>query len=82
MTFPNKLPPKTFQSKRFGDPDFAAVSHLADTAFLTGGEHRTEMGVGHERFWNQRRQDLALYVAKFLPVGQNVQIYEEIGGPT
>jgi hypothetical protein len=82
MTFPNKLPPKTFRSKRFGDPDFAAVSHLADTAFLTGGEHRTEMGVGHERFWNQRRQDLALYVAKFLPVGQNVQIYEEIGGPT
>lgn len=79
-TFAGSLPATTFRSTRFGDPDFAALSHIADKSFFEGGEHRTEMGVGHARFWNQRRTDLARFVAKFLPVGQEIQIYEEIGG--
>ena len=80
-TFAGTLPHTTFRSKRFGDPEFAVLSQLADQAFLTKGEHGTEMGVGHSRFWNQRREDLMRFVAKFVPVGQKIQIYEEIGGP-
>ncbi|SCY10400.1 hypothetical protein SAMN05216420_102311 [Nitrosospira sp. Nl5] len=79
VTYPETLPRTTFLSQRFGDPDFAGLSHLAEATFLTGGEYRTEMGVGNSRFWNQRREDLARFVAKFLPVGQHLQIYEQIG---
>ena len=77
--FQDRIPPSTFQSTRFGDPDFVALSPLAHPDLLTGGEHRTEIGVGNIRFWNQRRDDLSRFVAKFLPVEQNAQIYEEIG---
>lgn len=80
VTFAGELPATTFLSQRFGDADFAALSHIADQALLTQGEHRTEMGVGHARYWNQRRADLARFVRQFLPVGQDIQIYEEIGG--
>lgn len=73
------IPPASLRSIRFGDPDFAALSELADPDLLRGGEGRTEIGVGNSRFWNQRRDDLARIVGDFLPVGQNAQIYEETG---
>ncbi|WP_019955005.1 hypothetical protein [Yoonia vestfoldensis] len=80
-TFAGRLPRTTFQSRSFGDPYFAALSDLADAACTTGGEYGTEMGVGHARAWNQRRADLARFAARFLPVGQNIQIYEDTGEP-
>jgi hypothetical protein len=80
-TFAGRLPRTTFRSRRFGDPDFAALSGLADAAVTTGGEYGTEMGVGNDRAWNQRRADLARFVGRFLPVGQNIQIFEDIGEP-
>lgn len=76
------IPPASLRSTRFGDPDFAALSDLADSGLLHGGENRTEIGVGNSRFWHQRRNDLARVVSTFLPVGQNAQIYEETGGRT
>lgn len=80
-SFAGRLPRTTFRSRRFGDTDFAVFSNLADRAFFTGGEYGTEMGVGNTRAWNQRRNDLARFAARFLPVGQNIQIFENMGEP-
>ncbi|WP_346836704.1 hypothetical protein [Microbulbifer sp. SAOS-129_SWC] len=80
VDYERTIPPASLRSIRFGDPDFAALSDLADTGLLRGGENRTEIGVGNARFWHQRREDLARVVSTFLPVGQNAQIYEETGG--
>jgi len=80
VEYADTLPPGSVLSRRFGDPDFAALSELADRELRQGGENRTEIGVGNARYWNQRRDDLARVVANFLPVGQNAQIYQETGG--
>lgn len=77
--FEEAIAPETFLSKRFGDPSFATLAPLADARLFEGGEYRTEIGVGNKRFWNRRLDDLARFVTKFMPVGQNAQIYEDVG---
>ena len=80
VTFTGAVPEVSFASQRFGDPDFATLSPLADQRLFTGGELRTEIGVGNSRFWNQRIDDLSRFVSKFMPLGQEAQFFEDIGG--
>ena len=73
------IPAPSFLSKTFGDPNFAALSPLADDALFLRGEDGTEIGVGNMRYWNRRVDDLSRFVSKFMPVGQNAQFYQDIG---
>jgi hypothetical protein len=79
-TFAGPIPETSFASRRFGDPDFAVLSPLADERLFVGGELRTEIGVGNTRYWNQRIDDLSRFVSKFMPLGQRAQFFEDIGG--
>lgn len=82
VEYTGTVPPGSISSVRFGDPDFVALSDIADADLLRGGENRTEIGVGNSRYWNLRRDDLARVINTFLPVGQDAQIYEESGSRT
>jgi hypothetical protein len=82
VEYAHTIPPTSFASTRFGDADYAALSTLADRGLRQGGENGTEIGVGNTRFRQTRQDDLMRVIAKFLPVGQNAQIYEAIGSET
>ncbi|MGH6612689.1 hypothetical protein [Sphingomonas sp.] len=67
------LPVDWFQSRRFGDPDFAVLSAIAPEALSAGGENGAEMGAFNARALTVARADLATMVRDLLPVGQTPQ---------
>ena len=82
VEYAGTIPPTSFASTRFGDADYGALSTLADRGLRLCGENGTEIGVGSSRYWQTRQDDLMRVVAKFLPVGQNAQMLEAMGGHT
>ncbi len=66
-----------FQSRRFGDSRFAALSPTAPREVLRGGSNRCEMGAFNGRLLAIRREDLESKVLEYLPFGLLPQYVRE-----
>ncbi|MEL6792400.1 MAG: hypothetical protein AAFP78_03025, partial [Pseudomonadota bacterium] len=67
------LPPHWFDSRRFGDPGYAALSKTAPKAVTRGASNGSEMGVFNRRGLSVLLDDLAAAVPQLMPVGQTPQ---------
>lgn len=75
--FTPALPPSTFLSRRFGDPDFAQLSTTAPAEIRTGGEGGTEMGVYNRALDPIKRADLRDKLEEFTPINAIAQLVFE-----
>lgn len=64
-------------SRRFGDPEFGALSSAVPDAIWRGGENGAEMGAFNARALAVRLDDLTRQLRAVLPVGQTPQIILE-----
>lgn len=74
---PPAFPPHWIRSRRFGDPDFAALSATAPEAITAGAGNRAEMGAFNARALGVALSDLSRQVRDLLPVGQTPQFILE-----
>jgi hypothetical protein len=58
-----------FQSRRFGDPEFARLSEAAPEAVARGGEDTCEMGAFSAQHEQVRLDSLKVKVAEYMPFG-------------
>jgi hypothetical protein len=75
--FAEGVPNHVFQSRRFGDSRFAALSATAPPEVLRGGSNRCEMGAFNGRLLAVRRADLETKVLEYLPFGLLAQYVRE-----
>lgn len=75
--FTPTLPPGTFRSTRFGDPDFGQLAETAPEQIRRGGEGGTEMGVYSRALDPIKRADLIAKLTEFMPINAIAQLVFE-----
>jgi hypothetical protein len=63
-----------FRSRRYGRPDYVLLAPGTEDKIRRGASDQSEMGVFHDEYFPQRRDNLRARVAEFTPAGAEIQV--------